>query len=302
MKQRLVVRIGLSCNNHCKFCIFDDKNRDYQDRSEVEIRKILSSNRGYEGLVLTGGEPCLRPDLCSLIRYAKLLGFKEIQVQSNGRMFIYRDLCKELIDAGASEFAVALHGHNAKIHDFLTSCEGSFEQTVGGIKILKELGQDVITNTVITKTNYRHLSKIAAFLADLKINHFQFSFIHIIGRAWENRGWIVPHKSKVIPFLKKGLGVGLRSGRRVTTEAIPYCLLQNYEDCIVESVIPKSKVFEMDFTIADLKRHRIYRKKSKRRDCRACGYYRDCEGPWKEYPKIFGWGEFKPCETSRLGK
>lgn len=299
MNNRLVIRLGLTCNNHCKFCIFGRERNKFRDRTEKQIKEILNLNfnKHYKSVVFTGGEPCLRSDLIHLVKHAKSLGVKEIQIQSNGRMFAYKGFCEELIDVGANEFAVAIHGHCSKIHDYLTSVKESFGQTVKGIRNLKDLRQYVITNTVITKTNYRYIPQIAQLLVDLGIGHFQFSFIHIIGRAWENRDWIVPRKSEVIPYIKEAIDIGTKAGKRVTTEAVPYCLMQDYENSIVESFIPKSKVFELDSTIADLKAHRVYEKKTKREDCIKCKYYGSCEGPWKEYPELFGWDEFEPVRN-----
>lgn len=294
MNNRLVIRLGLTCNNRCKFCVFGKERKKFPDRTEKQIKKILNYNCNYKSVVFTGGEPCLRKDLINLVKYAKSLGFKEIQIQSNGRMFTYIGICQELLKAGANEFALAIHGHNSKVHDYLTSVEGSFEQTIKGIKNLKDLEQYVITNTVITKTNYKYIPKIAKMLVDLDIAHFQFSFIHIIGRAWENKGWLVATKSGVISYVREGLDIGLNAGKRVTTEAIPYCLMRDYEDCVIEKFIPKSKVFELDTTIEDLEKCRLREKKAKRKNCILCKYYRTCEGPWKEYPELFGWDEFIP--------
>lgn len=292
MNNRLVIRLSLTCNNHCKFCVFGKEREKIQDRTERQIKEILNCNRNYRSVVFTGGEPCLRPDLINLVTYAKSMGFKEVQIQSNGRMFIYKGFCRELISAGTNEFALAIHGPNPKIHDHLTSIKGSFRQALQGMENLKRLGQYVITNTVITKTNYKFIPQIAKMLIGLGIEHFQLSFIHIIGMAWENRDWIVPRKSEVIPYIKEAIGIGIKANKRVTTEAIPYCLMQGYENSIVESFIPKSKVFELDLTIEDLKAHRVYEKKTKRKGCIKCKYYGLCEGPWKEYPGLFGWDEF----------
>ncbi len=293
MNSRLVIRLGLTCNNYCKFCIFDRKNEHYPDRTNTEIKRILKNNKNYRSVVFTGGEPCLREDLPSLVHFAKALRFNEIQIQSNGRLFTYRDLCKGLIDAGATEFAVALHGHNAQIHDGLTNADGSFNQTVKGIVNLKELGQYVITNSVITRLNYKHLTSLAQLLINLDIPHFQFSFVHIIGQAWANKKDIVIKKSKVIPYLVKAIKLGSERNKRVTTEAIPYCLLKEYERCVVEEAIPSTTVFELDAKIPDLRKHRINDKKTKSSKCIKCSYNHSCEGPWKEYPQLFGWQEFK---------
>jgi hypothetical protein len=39
--------------------------------------------------------------------------------------------------------------------------------------------------------------------------------------------------------------------------------------------------------------------KSKRAECRSCRWDARCEGPWKEYPELFGWDEFRPVREER---
>ena len=77
------------------------------------------------------------------------------------------------------------------------------------------------------------------------LNQYQFAFIHISGEAAENKDWIVPQKTKILKYIKKGLDIGIKANKKVTTEAIPYCLMQGYEDYIAEKIIPPSMVFKV---------------------------------------------------------
>jgi MoaA/NifB/PqqE/SkfB family radical SAM enzyme len=296
--KRTDIKIGFRCNNRCKFCVQGDKRELLAAKDFKEIEKDLREafGKGKTEVVLTGGEPTLHPDFLKIIKLAKSAGFKNIQIQTNGRMFAYPDFCLKTIEAGATEFSPAIHGPNAEIHDFLTSVPGSFGQTIQGIKNLKKLAQRVITNTVITSQNYRFLPQIAELLVGLDVDQFQFAFLHISGRAAENKDWIVPRKSKIIEYVKKGLEVGIKANKRVMTEAIPYCLMAGYEDCIAERIIPDGSVFDIDFTIEDYGEYRRNEGKTKGSRCPQCKYYKICEGPWKEYPEIFGWDEFKPVK------
>jgi len=296
--ERVDIKIGFQCNNRCQFCVQGNK-RDilpYKDLKEIKRDFKEAFKKGKREVVLTGGEPTLHPNFWEIIKLAKSIGFKNIQIQTNGRMFSYMDFCLKTIEAGVTEFSPAIHGPNAKIHDFLTSSPGSFNETIQGIRNLKKLGQRVITNTVITTRNYRYLPKIAELLVNLDVDQFQFAFIHITGRAAENKTWIVPQKSQVMPYVKKGLDIGIKAGKKVMTEAIPYCFMQGYEDYIAEKIIPEGSVFDIDFAIEDYGSYRRSKGKTKGPQCLQCKYYKICEGPWKEYPEIFGWKEFKPVK------
>ncbi len=211
-------------------------------------------------------------------------------------MFAYQDFCLEMIKAGCTEFALALHGHTPECHDYLTSSQGSFEQTVRGIINLKNLKQRVITNTVVTKSNYRHLPEIAKLLVSLDVDQFQFAMVHALGRAKENFDSIVPRFYLIEPFVKKGLEIGIKAGKKVMTEAIPYCFMKGYEDYVAERIIPETKIFDADFVVENFTISRKVEGKMKGKKCKKCVFYKICEGPWREYPERFGWEEFAPVE------
>lgn len=293
---RLDLKVGFSCNNLCSFCVQGEKRYKFKDKTTQQLLNSLeeAAKRGLRSIVFTGGEPTIRKDLILLVAAARKAGFSQIQIQSNGRMFAYKDFCKSLIDAGVTEFSPALHGSMAKIHDELVCSPGSFEQVVKGIKNLKSLKQYILTNTVITSRNYKDIPKIAQLLTDLGVDQFQFAFVHILGSADKNKKWLVPRKSEIMPFVKKGLDIGIKAGKMVMTEAIPYCFMEGYEIYIAENNIPDTTVFDADFEVKDYSKYRKNHGKVKSITCKKCAYSDVCEGPWREYPEIFGWDEFKP--------
>ncbi len=294
--KRVDIKIGFRCNNQCFFCVQGRKRQKEPAKDFELLKKYLkdSFDDDCREVVFTGGEPTLHPNFLDLVRVARKTGYDEIQIQTNGRTFFYYDFCKKTIEAGATHFSPSLHGHSPQIHDYLTRAEGSFMQTVGGIRNLKELGQRIVVNSVITSKNYKHIPKLAKLLVDLGVDQFQFAFIHLGGEAYSNRDWIVPRKKDVIPYLKKGLDIGLKAGRVVMVEAIPPCLLEGYEQYISELFIPEGKVFDIDFKVEDYGEHRRTHGKAKCLECSKCKFFEVCEGPWREYPQLFGWSEFKP--------
>lgn len=295
MAKKIDLKIGFFCNNCCKFCVQGVKRNVYGNRKTEELEEIIQNSAGdAEQIVFTGGEPTLHEGFLELVGEAKKANFEVIQIQTNGRMFAYERFCEQAISAGANEFSPAVHGPDKKIHDFLTSAPGSFEQTTMGIINIKKFDYPVITNSVITTRNYRHLPEMAKLLISLGVDQYQFAFPHITGSAEENKSWLIPKKSKIMNYVKKGLEVGIKAGKRVMTEAIPFCFMAGYEDYIAEKIIPESKVFDAQGVVEDYSSYRKTKGKIKGPQCRECKYFEICEGPWKEYPEIFGWDEFKP--------
>jgi radical SAM protein with 4Fe4S-binding SPASM domain len=292
--KRVDVKTGFICNNNCLFCVQAD-NKCKGNRSFEEIKKdLIESKKRCSGVVLTGGEVTIRSDFFEIVKLAKELDYETIQIQTNGRMFSSLDFCKKTIEAGATEFSPALHGYCAEQHDFLTNSSGSFNQTVKGIKNLKSLGAYVLTNTVIVKSNYRDIPKIAKLLIKLDVDQFQFAFVHPMGNAWKNFDNIVPCMSLTTPYIHKGLQIGINAGKKVMTEAIPYCLMGSYEDYAAEKIIPETEIRGKEFQNTNsFTRQRKEEGKAKFPQCKQCEYDSLCEGPWKEYSEKKGNEEFE---------
>lgn len=301
--QRVDLKVGFACNNRCHFCVQGDKRARYAPRSSEELRAVLREElaRGVAGVVFTGGEPTMRRDLPDLVAYARDLGYEKIQIQSNGRMFAHAGYVRRLVDCGANEFSPALHGHVAALHDYLTDAPGAFAQTVTGIRNLKTLGQFVLTNTVVTRSNYRNAPEIARLLVMLGVDQLQLAFVHPLGTAGAEFEAIVPRMELAAPYLAEALAVAARAGRRVMTEAVPPCVLPGWEGAIAERIIPRTAIYDAEVTIGDYTQYRREEGKLKGPDCPRCVHFAWCEGPWREYPKRFGWEEFLPVAAARQG-
>lgn len=300
--KRIDVKIGFNCNNMCAFCAQGGKRSRAGRKSLAEIKKTLARGRreGVTGAVFTGGEPTLHPGLLPAARAARAMGYDSVQVQSNGRRFAYYDYCLELKKAGVTEMGPSLHGSSPEIHEALTGAPGSFRETVQGILNCRKLGMYILTNTVVTSLNYRDLPSLARLLVRLGVNQYQLAYVHLVGSAWENRKDIAPRKTDVMPYLRRALNVGIEAGTACYTEAIPFCLMKGYERCVAERVIPEGPVADADFYIESYGDYRRSEGKAKRRECRGCRWFSVCEGPWREYPEIYGWDEFRPVKGRRV--
>jgi len=297
MVKRVDIKTGFLCNNNCRFCVQAHK-RSYGNRDKNEIFKDLEKAKktGCEGVVFTGGEVSIRNDFFDLLSYAKKLQFKTIQVQTNARRFYYYEFCKKAVEAGMNEFAPALHGHIPELHDYLTRSPGSFNQTCRAIRNIKSLGLYIVTNTVVVKPNYRYLTKIARLLVRLRVDQYQFAFMHAVGNGMKNFKSMMPCVSLAAPYIKKGLQIGIDNNVKVMAEAMPFCVMQGYENYVSELYIPETEIRDIDTYDPNFTKTRKQEGKLKFPQCKLCKYDSICEGPWREYPENLGSEEFQPVK------
>ncbi|MFQ6084530.1 MAG: methyltransferase domain-containing protein [Candidatus Aminicenantia bacterium] len=98
-KMSINIKVVNRCNLHCKIC--DIVQQQSSKTKEIHIKKIKklideASELGATRLHTTGGEPIIRKDILEIVNYAKKLGFKKITLDTNGRMFSYKDFCEDL--------------------------------------------------------------------------------------------------------------------------------------------------------------------------------------------------------------
>ena len=291
------MKLGYACERQCLFCVQGDLRRLHpRPQPPDALAAALRDGRTRASTaVFTGGEPTLFPYLPDLVRLARLLGYTRVQIQSNGRRFADPAYCRALIAAGADEFALSVHGSTPAVHDALTGVPGSFARVWAGLANLLRLGRPVLTNTVVTRSNMAELPALAGLLTRAGVRHLQFAFLHIVGRAAEGADWLVPRKTEAVPHMLRAVAAARAAGAQAFTEGVPPCLLRGVSDCAAEAGMPAMDVRHADGTACvDFSRERREVQKSKGPRCPECAWFRSCEGPWREYPERFGWGEFVP--------
>jgi len=191
-----LLNLGKKCNNRCTICDF--LQRQYTvDKTTIEIKKEMDKICG-KSILISGGEPTVRPDIFDIILYAKSLDFNKIALETNGRMFSYKDFCSKIIDAGANQFFVYIHGPTADVHESITNTEGSFEQTLAGIRNLTDAEQIVEAKVCVTTKNYKHLLETFKLLNGCRVKSVQF----LIPRMPEEAG-VIPKYVKIVKEIKK---------------------------------------------------------------------------------------------------
>jgi radical SAM protein with 4Fe4S-binding SPASM domain len=190
------IAVTYRCNLSCRFCYagcrcHNPLGRDFKSRpnglwemSTVEVRQILSIIR-YDAEVpsvsWTGGEPLMREDLVDLTAYAARIGLR-VNLITNGTL-LDKSMVSRLKDAGLKSAQVSLEGPTEDVHDGLTQLPGSFMRTLNGVRLLKQAGLHVHTNTTVNRLNASHLPELVRLVKDLGMDRFSMNMVIPCGSA-----------------------------------------------------------------------------------------------------------------------
>jgi heme b synthase len=132
-------------------------------------------------LIMTGGEPLLRPDFFELAEYGIAVGLRVV-VATNGVM-VDADIASRLARLGVPRVSVSLDGPTAESHDAFRGAPGAFNASLAGIARLREAGVPVQINTTVTRRNRGALSEIMKLAEELGAAAFHVFLLVPTGRA-----------------------------------------------------------------------------------------------------------------------
>ena len=102
-------------------------------------------------LVLSGGEPLLRPDIFEIARYGTQKGFR-MCVATNGTL-VTNEIVEKMNDAGIKICSLSLDGSTAATHDDFRKQPGAFEATLSAAETFHRNGMQFIVNSSFTNRN-----------------------------------------------------------------------------------------------------------------------------------------------------
>lgn len=142
------------CNLRCVHCRAEAQE-DFAagELSTAEILQVARDIReaGDPILVLTGGEPLVRPDFFEIASECTKL-FTRVALATNGTL-IDDSLARRIVENGIQRVSISLDGANAQTHDAFRGIKGSFDQALAGFDALKRAGASVQINVTVTRKN-----------------------------------------------------------------------------------------------------------------------------------------------------
>lgn len=139
LQLELTHRCPLSCR-HCYLGGACGRGEAADELTSAEIVTLLDSARalGSLFLVLTGGEPLLRPDLEQVVLAAR---DRRLAVSLNTSGWGHDPaMLGRLAGRGLDTVQVSLYGPDAASHDAMTRMDGSFQQALGCLRAARDLG------------------------------------------------------------------------------------------------------------------------------------------------------------------
>jgi heme b synthase len=109
-------------------------------------------------VILTGGEPLLRPDIFEIAAYGDRKGLRMV-LATNGTL-LTKQVAGNLLRSGIKRVSISIDGKDAERHDDFRNVAGAFAGALSGIEAMKEAGMEFQINTTITKANLDQLPDI----------------------------------------------------------------------------------------------------------------------------------------------
>ncbi len=176
------------CNLRCKHCYSISSDTDFPgELSTDEVFAVMDDLRAFRVpvLILSGGEPLLRPDIFEISARAKALGFY-VGLSTNGTP-IDDSLIDRIAEADYDYVGISLDGIGA-VHDAFRRQEGAFDRSLNAVRLCRERGIKVGLRFTLTLDNAEHLPALLRLADDEGVDKFYLSHLNYAGRGNKNRG------------------------------------------------------------------------------------------------------------------
>ncbi len=223
------IQVVRHCNHFCGFC----SNPSTAYVHTFESMALLVDDlvrREYFGVVLTGGEPTLHPELPRIARYANDAGL-HVRMITNGFRLADDEFARAMAEAGLSIVHVSIYSVRAAIEERIRGMPGTLERAHAAIENAARHGIEVNINCVINRLNADHLDENVRELVRLHphLHHFVWNNLDpSMGRAEVNQAEFVPKLADFELSLHRALRFLRRNGRSFRVERVPLCYMSEF--------------------------------------------------------------------------
>ena len=149
-----------TCNLECVHCYADAQiKRFVGELSTAEAQRMIEdlANFNIAALLISGGEPLVRPDILDLADYAASLGVR-VTFSTNGTL-IDQKKAERIAKIGVTYCGISVDGGEER-HDHFRGRRGAFRETIRGIRNCRAAGIRVGLRFTVTQENLGELPEI----------------------------------------------------------------------------------------------------------------------------------------------
>jgi len=171
------------CNLNCKHCYSLSADVDFAgELATDEVFGVMDDLKrfGVPVLILSGGEPLLRPDIFEISRRAKDMGFY-VGLSTNGAL-IDAPMSRRIAEIGYDYVGISLDGIGA-VHDGFRRKEGAFDASLRGIRACRDQGIKVGLRFTMTENTVTSLPDLLDLFDAERIDKFYLSHLVYAGRG-----------------------------------------------------------------------------------------------------------------------
>lgn len=133
-------------------------------------------------LVLTGGDPMMRPDICDLITRATERGLRMALSPAATNRLVHADF-NALRKAGVVSMSLSLDGATRESHDRFRGVPHTFDRTLQAARAAMEAGIQLQINTTLAKSTLSELNGFVDLMRELKPDVWSVFVLVPTGRA-----------------------------------------------------------------------------------------------------------------------
>ena len=171
------------CNLTCRHCYSISADKDFPgELSTQEVYGVMDDLKSFRVpvLILSGGEPLLRPDIFDIATRAKQMGFY-VGLSSNGTLIDAANIGR-VAEVGFDYVGVSLDGIR-DTHDKFRRMVGAYDRSLNAIRLARDAGIKVGVRFTLTQHNEHDLPALLELMERENIDKFYLSHLNYAGRG-----------------------------------------------------------------------------------------------------------------------
>ncbi len=174
-----------ACPLACKHCRATAQAKAHPDELNTQDALALLDQIAELAppmLVLTGGDPMMRPDLKQLVTYAASKGLR-VGLSPAATPLLLRTDFHELKAMGVQSMSLSLDGATRETHDAFRGLSHTFERTLEAAQRAKEAGIHLQINTTLMRSTLPELEDFLTLMREIKPDMWSIFLLVPTGRA-----------------------------------------------------------------------------------------------------------------------